>query len=435
MIEEFRIDGEWPIPPRAGERDVAHIRISAENTPLIRLVDLEAKEERDYVRSSAVSLALWLADNWWRLRYESLPNGSTPSPDWRLRHELTSVPGGALWPPIMIHSTGDRVLATHTFGKPLDVGSLRYFLRPVTSVSGAGYETGVDAFFNQVLEICSGAQDGKALGSVVSALRRERENLEFSAWRQLEARLGFDPGGAPDGLVQKLSTLETKVGEAGLDEAASAVPGSRSADFLEKSVEAAKNSEITADWEVTDNLPRDRIRVGAAPPWKLAREAAYQVRQAASLHDGPIKGAPFADLFRAPEEELKKKPATARRLPYGIRLESNGRRQKLAVQSANFRDRRFELACALGDSVWVKSGFGVTSRAKTDRQKFQRAFAQNFLAPFADVKRHIDLVSPTSDQIEQAAKLFYVNPNVIRRLLMLEGVITDLTWDDQLESA
>lgn len=97
----FKISAQWPLHAGAGERDVAHIRLRAHGETLSRLLDLEAKEEREYFRTSAVSLAFWFADNWWRLRYECLRDGRFPDADWRMRHELTSVSGGTRWPPLM----------------------------------------------------------------------------------------------------------------------------------------------------------------------------------------------------------------------------------------------------------------------------------------------------------------------------------------------
>ncbi len=105
----FQVSACWPAVPKPAERDIAHITIATGNCIFTRLADVEANANRDYVRASAVSLAFWFADNWWRLRWESLRDARTPSADWRLRHELTSGPGGTMWPPIMIYGTGARV--------------------------------------------------------------------------------------------------------------------------------------------------------------------------------------------------------------------------------------------------------------------------------------------------------------------------------------
>ena len=100
---------------------------------------------------------------------------------------------------------------------------------------------------------------------------------------------------------------------------------------------------------------------------------------------------------------MKAAPATARALPYAARLACDGGHQHVAMQTRLPGDRRFELARMMGDAIWSRgSCFGVVSRARTDRQKFQRAFAQLSPCPYVDLRDHVDITEPTSKQIEQA---------------------------------
>lgn len=436
--DAFSLSAEWPTASDAVPQthDVAHIRLSANDQLLTKLVDFERKEERDYVRGSAVLLAFWFADNWWRLRHESLPDDAPPTADWRLRHELTSASGGTLWPPVMIHSTGERLLLTPAYGGAVDLGPVRYELPPVISVGGAAFEAGLDQFFEDVLGACTKFADSAALRAVIAAVKSERADPDMAAWRRLEARLGYDPDTVPDGVMKTLGGLEKKVGQDVLAEAASATPGDGAGETLARTVKAVNDSEIVVDLALANDIPRARIRDAAAAPWTLGREAAYQLRQAQGLRDGPIYAKAFADLFKARSEDLSK-PGAARGLPYSGRgrVRTKGDFQRVALQAANARDRRFELACVLGDQIWANSDFGVVTRAKTDRQKFQRAFAQNLLAPYSDVRDHIDPTGPTQLQMEQAAKHFHVHPNVIRRLLVLEGVLPKETFEQRVEAA
>jgi Zn-dependent peptidase ImmA (M78 family) len=94
-----------------------------------------------------------------------------------------------------------------------------------------------------------------------------------------------------------------------------------------------------------------------------------------------------------------------------------------------------ELSCALADEIWAQSEFGVISKAKTDRQKFQRAFAQNLLVPFSSLKKMIEPANPTELQIRKAAKHYHVHENVITRLLILEKVLPEETLGQRLEAA
>lgn len=428
---EFAITAAWPSSPHERARDVADIRIMAEGETLTRLLDLEKKEERDFVRASALSLALWFADNWWRLRYESLPDSSAPTTNWRLRHELTSASGGTHWPPVMIHSTGDRILFTRAFAGPVDVGSIRYIVPGIVSAKASSFETGLDEYFRDVLRQCGDTVDGRALQTVIEDLKAERSDPLTSTWRRLEARLGYDPGTAPDELITDLSTLEDTVGEDVLDEAASATPGKNAASQLRAAIEAVNESEIQVDFSIA-MAARDPARTHLErAPWEAGREAASRIREEANLRHGPVKMVAFSDLFRVSRADLGKR-ATARHLPYSARAD-RGEKQKVALQSADMRDRRFELACLLGDQIWHGSAFGLSTKAKTDRQKFQRAFAQNLLAPYADVQSHID--EPGPDQIEHAAQVFHVHPNVIRRLMIIEGVLPEETYGEILETA
>ncbi len=99
-------------------------------------------------------------------------------------------------------------------------------------------------------------------------------------------------------------------------------------------------------------------------------------------------------------------------------------------------DRRFELARIAGDIAWAgQSDFGVVSRSRTERQKFQRAFAQSLLCPFSEVQRFIDLADPSDGQIADSARRFGVSPHVVRTLLVDKGALPRDTLQDRLEAA
>lgn len=432
--DKLEFSARWPSPPRGGERDVAELRLDAAGETLTRVSDFNRGEERNYVRASAVSLALWLADNFWRLRYESLPDGYTPSVNWRLRHEMTSASGGTVWPPIMIQSTGERVLLGPAFGKVVEFGSVRYALPGVVTVSGSEFEQGVWRFFDQVVDNCSLSTDGPALEDLVASIKEEAADPAMLSWRRLEARLGFDPDTVPKGLMKGLALLAKQVGEAALDEAAAAAPGRDAGDVLAEVVQAARESEVVVDLSVARQVGSGLIRTGEVPPWELGREAALRVRDLLGISHRPVLMKAFSDLLQVSSSDLKRR-GTARGLRYSARMRHRGERHRVALQSVYDRDRRFELSCALADAIWLESDFGVISKAKTDRQKFQRAFAQNFLVPFAGLQSRIDLSNLGQASIDEAAKFYHVNSNVIRRLLILERILPRETFEERLEAA
>jgi hypothetical protein len=404
---------------------------------LTQLADVRTGALRDHLRASAVTLGLWFADNWWRLRWESLPDGRRPSADWRLRHELTSAPGGTVWPPLMIYGTGARVVLSPVFGANLSNGPVRYLdLNVVHALDGDDYEAGLDAFFEIVLDACSRAQDGAGLRSLIGELREERADAEQSAWRSLEARLGYDPDEAPDGLIEGLAGLEDDLGEGAVEEAATAAPGADAEVVLRKAVEASEASEIEVDLSIAEVIDPKASLGPRARPWELAEEAAWMVRKHISVPAGPMPEEAYAELLQSSWSRVKSATATAQRLPYAARLQTQDTAVKVALQTKAAIDRRFELARMIGDEIWAKQErFGVVSRSKTERQKFQRAFAQSLLCPFADLRRHIDLSDPTEAQIADSARSFDVRPAVVQTLLVNKGVLPRETLDQRLEAA
>ena len=62
--------------------------------------------------------------------------------------------------------------------------------------------------------------------------------------------------------------------------------------------------------------------------------------------------------------------------------------------------------------------------AKTSRQKFQRAFAQEFLCPVEALIQTIGTSHPEDEEIEAAAKHFHVSPLLVRTTLVNHQILT-----------
>lgn len=432
----FRLVSRWNPAPKKGEKDVADISIHVGRNALTQLFDMNTHEMRDHFRASAVSLAIWFAENWWRLRWEPIQDYRSNSAEWRLRHELTSASGGTTWPPLMIYGVGERVVISPISAGENFSGPVQYRSIPINIVSARDYEDGLDSFLGHVLSTCGNAQDGSALKDIVDQLNDERTNPQEAGWRRLEARLGFDPDEAPDGLIESLVEQENWIGSEAVEEAAVARPGNDAPQALQQAIAASEGSALLVDLESVGKVESlgDRQDVNR-PIWMIAEDAAARLRQALGRSEGPLRNKPFSEIFSASWTELANAAPTAAKLPYGARLKESETKERLALQTRNDRDRRFELARVIGDVIWKKSGrFGVISHAKTDRQKFQRAFAQSLLCPFEDLRHYVNLSGPTEEQIDAAAKRYHVHRNVVRTLLVNKNLLPRETLEERLEA-
>ena len=209
-----------------------------------------------------------------------------------------------------------------------------------------------------------------------------------------------------------------------MEEAARAQPGEGSAATLDAVLERTRASTVSVDLDLARSIIRQPDLSPTATPWQFAERAAADLRALIGLTRGPLKNQPLADLLQARWADLKEATATAREFAYGARLVDVDGKARLSLQTRAPKDRRFELARFFGDAIWQPgSEFGITSKSKTDRQKFQRAFAHSLLCPFDDLRRVVDVNAPTPEAIQAAANQYRVHVTVVRNQLAYRGYL------------
>ena len=94
--------------------------------------------------------------------------------------------------------------------------------------------------------------------------------------------------------------------------------------------------------------------------------------------------------------------------------------------------RRFSSCRLLGDHLYQSDDGRLipATNAKTSRQQFQRAFAQEFLCPFDALLEKIQTDQPDEEDIAEAAAHFDVSPLMVRTTLVNKGELDreTLTW-------
>ena len=415
--------------------DPRRISMRLSDACLTRLVRRGSQEPDDWLEAPPVPLAFWFIDNWWRIRWEPAPYADLNA-EWRLAHHLSSVGAGYYWPNVSIWGEGSRVgFAVHADANNLQP-SLKFVAQPrLNYVPSSTVEDAIDRFVGHVLEHVGDASDG--LDTEYRQLQAERTDPTVATWRKLEAMLGFDPDDAPDGLVDGLETLTERYGSEPLQEAALAHQGERATEAINNCIEAAESSKVLISAPFAfDTL--DPIKVGRSslqPPWRLAVRAANQLRHWLNVPPGPIRNTRLSEIVGTNVDYLGTKRRSTFDIPYALRLRQETG-SKLAMRSTWSHTRRFELCRSLGDIIWSRDdAMGPLSAAKSERQKFQRAFAQGFLCPFDDLRAYINTDKPGEDDVHAAARHFHVSERLIETTLVNNQVIDQASFEQMVDAS
>ena len=102
---EFTVDWtDADVSPTA-----ARIKIDVAGANACRSENLWSRTLDDAPHVDAMPLALWMAQSWWRLRWEGKPETHSRQNSWRMAHELSAAGGGFLWPRVSFTSDQEAV--------------------------------------------------------------------------------------------------------------------------------------------------------------------------------------------------------------------------------------------------------------------------------------------------------------------------------------
>ena len=393
------------------------IRVNSSNAT--ELEDRCARTVRGYARVSACQMALWFATNWWRLRWE--PQRQTLS--WAMSHQLGAAGGGYAWPDLSFSSDGAfvRVQSRPTSDWP---GTPTRYLRTFDErLPVQEFERGIDHFMDAVIERIVMFRDlDTPLPALWAEVREERETPEIAAWRKLEALLGFDAGEAPDSLIASLQQYEAILSRSAVEEFAAA--GSAETALNLQTLLAAEETAIPVVVDASDSL-KTKIRHLSTRllPWQRAECAARMAREAWGLNrTEAINDQQLSELFSLPKGvnfDDYVHPDLV--MGAGIRSLKKSKNFRVILSKRSPTGLRFELARLVGDdlSAGPSERWLLATGASTSRQKFQRAFAQEFLCPYQGLSEFFTSnKEPDEDDLEAVAAHYRVSPLLVKNTLV-----------------
>lgn len=387
--------------------------------------DIFSQTVSDSVLVSAFPLAHWFAASWWRLLSEPLPSrDSHPPSDFRMAHEIAAAGAGYVWPQALFATDREVMQVWAVPSRENEGQSVRYLngLVSPASVSLTEFESRVDNFINSVVARLDAKSVSKnSLQSLWEEVLEERNDPATSLARRCEAELGYDPDECPEAALATAISLKNRMGEA-TSELAPVFGRVEGADSIDR-LSALVDSEGIAG---TPHIPMISCQSSKTMlPWERAVADARLLRSQLSVGaSGKIETTALCSLLGIRVEDFENfqssgtnKAAVAR--PIGNSSIS------LIPRKRHPNARRFELARFVGDYL-RSSGNTQTWLASTDlstsRQKYQRAFAAEFLCPVESLQDFLD-DDFSDDSVEDAAENFGISPATVTSLLANNNLI------------
>ncbi len=380
---------------------------------------------------SGYHLAEWLYWNWWRLRHEPIPPVSNTD-DWCLSHCLSEVGEGYVWPFITISSDGRRSVIRSDLSQEENALPIRYYgsSRPA-ALPWSSVEKGIDEFVKTVRERTASHGLGETnldlLWTDLMTARREPDSARF---RRLEALLGSDPDQLPKESFSPHLSGDGVLGEDAIDELAAAAPRMN----IDSMLTAANVRELSHNHGTrtrnSDALTLNSASTGVPLDEQSAVEVGVSIARHARRLTGPrddvMSDRMLTDLAGVPKKVLE--PFQVK-IPVSISLRGNSGEDHVLLRGARPEIRRHELARLIGDRlIWRDAAVRLSTDSNTYRQKAQRSFATEFLAPAEAVVARAD-DDYSDDHVDEIAEHFGVSQRIIGRLLELNRMTNRETFD------
>lgn len=440
MLKEFKIECDWFGRETESPMDrwfSAEIGLGVGEDWLTRLEEIDARTVRTHLRGCGYQLAQWFAGNWWRLRWEPESRSSRKDPNWRMAHSLTSAGGGYVWPNLLFASDGET-LAVGSVASRQNAAfePIRYLNHILSRISAEEFEEKVDVFIEGVLSRMHTLKiRDDNLSTLWGEVLAERHDPKMARWRRLEAKCGYDPDDAPEETMRMLFEDTGRLGRNALEEVA-AQGRHATLEILKAILDLADSTAKPAGHGHRCKMPElsTKPRYPAnLRPWQRATTLAKIARDQWGLGKKPITNKQLADLLGTKPGIFTSRQKPLAPLSLAVRSRKTGDFD-FYLDSSWSTTRRFACGRLLGDHLDLQGNERLipSTDAKTARQQFQRAFAQEFLCPINALLEKIQTDDPDEDDVAEAAKHFDVSPLMIRTTLVNKGELDReaLSWDD-----
>ncbi|UVW30714.1 ImmA/IrrE family metallo-endopeptidase [Massilia sp. H6] len=421
-MNHFQMSHQWTSAQTA-EPDEQHtmcrFMLAVGKNTLTQNEDIFSQTVSDSVLVSALPLAQWFAASWWRLLSEPLPRkNSRPPPGFRMAHEIAAAGAGYVWPQVLFATDREVMQIWAVPSRQSEQQSVRYLngLATPAAVSMSEFESRVDNFINSVIaRLDAKGSCHNGLQSLWQEVLDERNDVEASIARRCEAELGYDPDECPEDVLITALNLKKRMGDSTLSELAPVFGKDMGGDSIGKLKDLIDSPGLIGRPDVPA-INCDKSL--SAAPWERAVTDARSLRSQLGIDSDKIETHTLCDLLG-----IRFKDVEDFVLP-GVSVAAVGKpvdetKIEFIPRRRHPNGRRFELARFVGDYLKCSErgpGWLASTDLSTSRQKYQRAFAAEFLCPINSLQAFLE-DDFSDDAIEDAVEHFGISPDTVRSLL------------------
>ena len=421
-MSELSIQFEWEDPLGAKGPELratwARLSILVEGNPVTRVFDKRSRGVRDSVYGPLYPLAEWIATHWWALVSEVETPGIERELSYPQRHDLAHGREGFALPSVVLAPCGQQTRISWT-GQDFPDAGVRFLDAGTCFAPSAGVRNECARF---VSAVCARLEDE---GVHDTSLQKEWEAIQRCdaaerAFCEAAAALGLDPYALDERDRSRLM------------DACAAVPAELTGEFLGAVdfgvIGDAVNQLLSSMHQIAqstlrlptlEDLRRKHLRPDhALPPWQQGHVFAMKLRAelgvGASILPGMsgVAGALGMDTAVLLQAILYPRNQN---LFLDALVGSNGEGSPVFVINKRREDsRQFALCRALYEYLTAPGRLSIVSKTRSERQRANRAFAAEFLAPETTLRQRLRGPTVDDEQIDDLASEFGVSCFVIR---------------------
>jgi hypothetical protein len=435
-MSDLTIEFEWEDPLAARGEELratwARLSILVDKCPLTRVSDLNAGSIRNAVYLPLYPLAEWLVERWWSLWAEPSLSSSLARAGYDNRHSLVHAREGYALPPIKIEPAGS-IVRVSWHPEALQFSRLEFTGQGEAWIEASRLK---DRFSSLIEAVIIRLEDN---GITDTRLQEEWAAIravdgEEKVFCKCAGALGLDPYDLDEIQSETIERVGNQLPREIVAEFfSSARPGmvelTRDAEEVKGAIGKANRNmlDLTALKSLVKALGRHKHFSEA--PWEQGYSFAQELRAHLGLNGKPLKnievlgdalGIDKDDLDRALEEFSSKS------IPFAALVGFNDKcSPTFILRPARPVSTLFHFCRALFEYLYESERQNsLITDSNTEKQKRNRAFAAELLAPAVSLRDRIKTAVVTWDDAEDLADEFGVSAYVIDHQLTNHCIAT-----------